>query len=60
MSACVNTLATLLRNQQNQNATNCNFYDVKSVGLLQLDAFCRSESKLWLTSLLNREPFRAQ
>ncbi|MBX4619255.1 hypothetical protein D9K78_20820 [Klebsiella pneumoniae] len=59
MSACVNPLASHLRNQQNQRATRCNFSDVKSGDLLQLDAFCRSGGRYLLTSVLYREAFRA-
>ncbi|QFG77089.1 hypothetical protein DMB90_26450 [Raoultella planticola] len=39
VSACVKRLATRHCNQQNQRATDCNFSDVNSVLLLQLDAF---------------------
>ncbi|RRE43815.1 hypothetical protein EAO28_18615 [Klebsiella pneumoniae] len=48
MSACVNPLASHLRNQQNQRATPCNFSDGKSGDLLQLDAFCRSGVGIYL------------
>ncbi|RDG47844.1 hypothetical protein DWA44_14375 [Klebsiella pneumoniae] len=59
MSACVNPLASHLRNQQNQRATRCNFSDGKSGDLLQLDAFCRSGGRYLLSSVLYREAFRA-
>ncbi|MGX2008397.1 hypothetical protein ACWIVX_00795, partial [Enterobacter asburiae] len=39
VSACVKRLASRHRNQQNQRATDCNFSDVNSAILLQLDAF---------------------
>jgi hypothetical protein len=49
VSACVKTLATRRRNQQNQQATNCNLSAVKSAVLLQLDAFRRSAARICLS-----------